>query len=102
MTNKAFTKVYTTDEELTHLQENVNDAISPLLKNPLLDGLILSNISLVIGSNNVSHKLGRNLQGWIVVDKDAVSNIYREVSLTPTLTLKLNSSANCIVSLYVF
>lgn len=99
---KAFKKAYTTDKDLNSVQENVEEVVAPLLKNPLLDGQILSNISLTTGSNSVSHKLGRKLQGWLIVDKDANSNIYRETSPTPTLTLVLNSSANVTVSLYVF
>lgn len=99
---KAFKKAYTTDQDLNNIQENVEEAFTPFIKNPLLDGQILSNITLTAGDNDISHKLGRKLQGWLIVDINAVSNIYRKTSTTPTLTLKLNSSANCIVSLYVF
>ncbi len=99
---KAFKKTYTPDKELNSIQENVEEVVAPLLKNPLLDGQILSNIELTTGSNSISHKLGRKLQGWIIVDIDAVSDIYKETSLTPSLTLVLNSSADCTISLYVF
>lgn len=99
---KAFKKAYTLDQDLNAVQENVEESLTPLIKNPLLDGIILSNIALTTGDNDISHKLGRKLQGWIVVDRDANANIYRKTSTTPTLTLKLNSSANVTVSLYVF
>jgi hypothetical protein len=102
MANKAFKKTYTTNQDLNNMQENVEEVVAPLLKNPLLDGQILSNIELTTGSNSISHKLGRKLQGWVIVDKDDNSNIYRETSSTPTLTLVLNSSANVTISLYVF
>ncbi len=102
MANKAFKKTYTENQDLNNMQENVEEVVAPWLKNPLLDGQILSSVSLAVGSNSISHKLGRKLQGWIVVDINAVSDIYKETSSTPTLTLVLNSSAICTVSLYVF
>lgn len=99
---KAFKKAYTTDQDLNAVQENVEESLAPLIKNPLLDGIILSNVELTTGDNDISHKLGRKLQGWVIVDRDANANIYRKTSSTPTLTLKLNSSATVTVSLYVF
>ncbi len=102
MANKAFKKTYTENQDLNNMQENVEEVVAPLLKNPLLDGQVLSNIELTTGSNSISHKLGRKLQGWLIVDKDDVADVYRETSPTPTLTLVLNSSANVTISLYVF
>ncbi len=105
MTLKAFKKAYTTDQDLNSVQDNVEESFIPLLRNPLVDGLILENIVLVTGQDNViNHKLGRQLQGWIVVGKNAAADIYDNQSnnsLT-NLTLYLRTTANCTIKLYVF
>lgn len=102
MPNKALKKFYSTNSDIVNIQENVGNAVDPLIKNQFLNGQLINDIALVIGDNDISHKLGRKIQGWVIVDIDAVSNIYRKTSTTPTLTIKLNSSANCTVSLYIF
>lgn len=75
--------------------------LDPLLKNPLNNVTILKDISLVAGNNTISHKLGRKPQGWIIVDINAASNIYRYQDSTD-LFLYLNSSNNAVISLGVF
>lgn len=102
MANKSFKKFYTEDQDLGNLQDNIEDAINPFIKNQFLDGLLRTGIEIVAGDNDIPHKLGRKIQGWVVVDQDATAAFYRKPSSTPTLTIKLNSSANCTISLYIF
>lgn len=77
-----------------------NKALDDLFSNPLNNGTLLSPIDLKTGGNDVSHKLGRKLQGWIVVNKSAASDIY-SASSDKTI-LKLTASAACTVTLFVF
>lgn len=78
--------------------------INPVLANPLVQGQLLSNISVSSGANVINHKLGRKLQGYIVVLNSAAVTYYdsQSTNQTPDLTLILNASGSAVISLYVF
>jgi hypothetical protein len=78
--------------------------IDPVLVNPLLQGQLLSQVSLINGTTVVNHKLGRNLVGWFVVGINAAATIYdsQTMNQTPQTTLVLVSNAACTVNLWVF
>lgn len=105
MAVKSFRKLNTDDRNLNLVQDNIDNAFNPLTKNELLDGLIITDIDLVTGQDNIiNHKLGRKIQGWIVIGKDAAADIYDNQSSNslPNLTLLLRTTANCTINLYVF
>ena len=92
---------YITSDQASNLQSGAqNKALDDLGANPLNSGAILKSIALTAGSNSVSHKLGRKLQGYIVVSQDAASSFFKESS--DTNVLKLNSSAAVNAILFVF
>jgi hypothetical protein len=94
--------IQTTDGDVNQLQINVKRTFTPLINNPLLGGNILQ-ATLVVGDNQISHGLNRTLQGWIIVDRNGASSIYRnQGTQNPSQILVLNSSAAVTVSLYVF
>lgn len=78
--------------------------LNPLLANPLVNGIILPNITLSSGLNIVNHRLGRNLQGWIIVMNNASATFYdsQATNQQQNLTLALIASAPCTVNIYVF
>lgn len=78
--------------------------LNPIIAQPQATGLLLKNISMTTGDNTINHKLGKPLQGWIVVRNNAASTIYdkQDTNQMQDRTLVLNSSANCIVTLWVF
>lgn len=76
-------------------------SLNPLLRNPVNNVSIISNITLVTGSNVINHLLGKTLQGWFLVDQQGVASIYRDAPFNST-TLSLNSSASVTVSIGVF
>lgn len=96
--------VQTDDRKVNQLQQNLKQALDPLLQNPLLNGYIISDIDLATGDNIISHGLNRPLQGWVQVLADAGVTLYDKQSenTTPSSTLVLNSSGAATVSLYVF
>jgi spore coat protein U-like protein len=99
MISKPFN--YQNADSASNLQSNAqNTAIGALTNNPLNSGSLLDSVSLTAGSNSVSHKLGRKLQGYIICGQSAASNIYQESA--DTTILKLNSSAATNVTLFVF
>lgn len=75
--------------------------INPFLALPILKGIMLADVTLKVGDNNINTLLARKQQGWLVVDKTGVATVYRSKPFNST-TLTLNSSAPVTVSLWVF
>lgn len=92
------------DKDLQLLQNRWASILNPVLANPLNSNNLLKGIKLSAGVNTIDHLLQRPLVGWIVVGINAASSIFdvQANNQTPQLTLKLNSSAPCTVTLVVF
>lgn len=88
------------DDIINKVQDNVNTVIRPIIDSAIIDGVLLNNISLKNGATVVDYKLGRKLQGYIVVRKTANANIWDGALTTKTITL--HSDAACVVSLWCF
>ncbi len=78
--------------------------INPIISNPANNSRVVSNVQLSIGNNVINHKLGRKLQGWMIVGIDGIANIYdtQATNQMPALTLTLTSDAAVAISLLVF
>lgn len=90
---------------LDMMQDKWAADIEPVLNNPIVDSNLLKSISLIAGTNVVSHKLGRNLIGWYITRmRSNFTELYdlQDSNQTPQLTLVLVASANCVVDLQVF
>lgn len=98
------TKFKTPDTALTLLQTAWADKLDPIIDNPLSQGVLLPALSLRSGSNIINHKLGKELQGWLIVRQNASATFYdtQASNSLPGLTLTLVASAPVTVSLYVF
>lgn len=95
-----FRKVKTTDRELTQVQDNVSNSFGPLLKLPIVDGVLLTGIHLVTGSNQFAHTLDRQPRGWCISDVTGAATVYR--TDWSDKTIKLTSSADVTIGLWVF
>lgn len=101
---KAFKKLETEEDSGNLIQENIASVVEPLLRSPIVNGVLLKGVTLVTGTiNQISHTLGRAPQGWIVVRQDANANIWQvnPKQLSSTL-LQIQVSANVTVDLWVF
>lgn len=76
-------------------------ALNPLLINPMNQMQIIENVTLISGVTTLNHSLGRNMQGWTLVDIQGAATVYRSQPFNP-LTLTLTSSAKVLVSVGVF
>ena len=78
--------------------------LNPVISSPIVNGLLLTNVSLINGTTVINHKLGRKLQGWILVGINGAATIYdNQASNQMTdLTLSLTSDADVICSIWVF
>ncbi len=89
---------------LNTLQVNISEAFQPLISKIQNDSTLIFNVSLRAGEiNTVNHLLNKKLSGWSIVDLDSNSNIWRvNKTLNQNLTLYLQCSADCVVTLQVF
>lgn len=87
------------------VQDNIQNALTPVLNKQILDGLQLTGIRLVAGQvNSIEHKLGRALIGYIITRKSANSNIWdsQDANRLSNLTLALLCSVDCTVDIWVY
>lgn len=74
--------------------------LNPLLKNPLNSVQIIQ-AALATGANTLDHKLGRQMQGWFLVDIDAAVTVYRSQPMnTLTLTLTASGPVNVLIGVF--
>lgn len=102
---KEFKRIRVIDQDLNAVQTNIQEYVEPLTDNPILDGVLIQNITLTAGTSTpVKHKLGRKPLGWVVVRKRAESTVWdtQDNNELPTLTLELDCSANVTVDLWIF
>lgn len=89
------------DQTLQLMQTKWASELNPLLAKPLSKSLILRDVKLINGVNNINHLLGRTQQGWIIADVDAIASIFRSQPFND-LTLTLTTNADCTVTLMVY
>ncbi len=94
----------TDNKDLSILQTKWKSILDPVLSNPLIAPVILPGVVLYSGTNVVNHRLGKKLTGWIVIGNSASTTFYDKQASNqqPQLTLVLNASGDCTVSLLVF
>lgn len=100
-----FKKLNTKDPQVNKIQENIQNAIEPIILKAILDGVLLKNVCLdPLISNEVVHSLGRAPQGWIIVRKRADARIWdvQDFNRNPSRTLSLTCSHEVEVDLWVF
>ncbi len=92
------------NETFMLLQTKWASILNPLLGLPLNSSNLIQGQVLAIGTNQVNHKLGRKLKGWIVTRKTAGASLYdaQNSNQTPSTTLALVSDAIVTVDLIVF
>lgn len=99
---QSFPLVQTADRNINQLQQNISQAMTPILKNPIANGgVILTSVSLSVGSNVIAHGLGRVAQGWVLCDLNASAKIYRSAAFSDT-TLTLTSDVAATINVCVF
>ena len=92
--------------DLQGLQFGLKSFLQQIESCPLLDGRLLENLSFSASSNTVEHKLGRQPQGWIVVNLKqgvgAAATARLNLTAWDAKRIKITSDQAAIVSLWVF
>lgn len=89
---------------IDQMQNQWAAAINPVLSSPIVSGLQLNNVALANGTTVINHKLGRKLQGWLIVGINANATIHdnQATNQMSDLTLSLTSNAAVTVNLWVY
>lgn len=88
-------------KDLSLLQTGWAQQLDPVVNNPANQSIIIPNVKLINGATVVNHLLGRQMQGWAIVDITSAATVYRSKPFN-NLTLTLTSNAATTVSLMVF
>lgn len=102
---KALKKLNSNNTELARFENLVREALGPIIRSNVIDGVLLSGVALKSGqANPVNHGLGRVLQGWIIVGKSSSADIWDSQASNdlPSRTVLLNCSADVTVNLWCF
>ena len=100
----AIAIVQTDDRNIQQLQQNIKQAVDPVIQNPLVNGQLKKNLTMVAGTNTIMTGLNREIQGYLVVRNRAASTYYdiQDSNPIPTKTLILVFSAPTVIDVYIF
>lgn len=103
MTLPSFKRAYPAGADARQVEDNVANAVGPVLRQPILGGVLVKSVALkAAGPTAVNHGLGRKYQGWWLVDNNADCRIWSGISVFPDKQLTLYTSGDTTVSLWVF
>ena len=107
MTIRRFDSSYSDDEALNRVQKSLEESIGFLRDVTILDGKLVTS-DITTAGTDIVHGLGRAYKGFMVVktDKDDgtafTGSINEDISSDNTIYLKLDTSANVTVTVWVF
>lgn len=88
--------------ELNRLQEKLQEFFAPIIACPIIDGNLLTNVSLSSTETKVEHKLAREPQGYIITRKNANQDVWESSKALPTRHLSLTATGDVVVDIWVF
>ena len=87
------------NREINELVDNLEEIFREI-QDELLYG-VTQTVAVSTTTVNVSHKLGKVPQGWVIVDKDADINVWRDGDMTASfLSLKADGTGNIKVRIF--
>ena len=92
------------DPHLTKVQYKLQEALGPIFAVDFLDGNLITDVDLTTSASNITHRLGREAKGYIVVKRNANAVVYDNESSKTNKTsfLKLIASASVTIIVWVF
>jgi len=97
-------EVQTNDRTINKLQDNIIPPLNVIIKNPMTNGVYLTELRLAAGTNTINHTLGRKLQGWfpVRVRSQALVTDLQDTNPNPTKTLILEASSTVVIDIFAF
>ena len=99
---KQFKSFVSKTPDVQKLINHVSEFLNQLINNPVLDGVIIDNISVSTSPTNISHGLGREVRGYYIVKASAGVTIYDTANTTPKSLLTITASGSATITLYIF
>lgn len=93
-------RIKTNDRNLDQVQTNVAQIIDPISKVQLLKGILIENVTITSGGTTIDHLLKRQPLGWMIVDTNTASTIYRTAWSVNTITLVAGTTT--VASIWIF
>lgn len=86
------------------VQANVGSVVDKLAQSGITDSVFQTGVTIETTGTVVNHGLGRELRGWIIVDRDGIGDVYKSSSNNPSpkQTIILVSTVEVTVSLMFF
>lgn len=91
--------------ELQKFQQNVENAINPIIRKEIIDGVLLKNVTLEAQiATAIKHSLGRPVLGWHVARKRADARIWdiQDFNPNPSTTLMLTASHEVEIDIWIY
>ena len=98
---KNFKRPSSLTEGQNTLAQAVEEYTQQLSKNPLLAGQLIEDIRINT-SVELAHSLGRPYMGYLVVNKTSNSNVWTTNKLNKDIVIRLTSSADVTVDIWIF
>lgn len=90
------------DEDLRKVQDRILSVLNPLAKVPILDGVLVTGVSVSATAVDVAHGLQRLPLGYIVVGLSADARVWETRANRSATRITLTASAAATVDLWVF
>lgn len=99
-TLRGFRRQFGQSDELTQLQSNVEQALQPILRSPIINGTLIESVSIGTSATQVAHKLGRKPLGYFVAAQFGPGEIWAaDFSVS---YISFTASTPVTVNLWVF
>ena len=104
---KRFDASYGTNPELNRVQAALQESLGSLKDKEILDGKLVT-ADITTAGTDIPHGLGRNYKGYIVVrtvksdGSKFTGSIYEDVGSDRSVFLKLDTTVNVTVTVWVF
>jgi len=102
---KKFKKIPSKDNTVSQVQNNVEEALNPIIDSPIINGVLVKDVCLTaLQPTLVKHKLGRDSLGYIIVRKRSDSRIWdvQDFHINKKTTIALTCSHDVKVDLWIF
>ena len=100
--NKGVKALNTDNDVLNRVQDNLIQAIEPLTRAPMSNGVFITGTALTAGGNTINHGLGRKPLGYVVVSTTTASYFSDNIPTANSTSFDLGSTAATTVNLWVF
>lgn len=101
---RFFRKVISGDRQSTQLQTNIEQAVSQVIKNPLIDGRLINSIQVSTTGTRIEHKLGRAPAGYLVIYKNSAAIVHDnlDTETKPEFFITLTASVDTLLGIWIF